>query len=546
MNAANYKILALFLLSFLFQKCSGNENIVDKKTRYGGTLKILINDPISTLDPVKILYASDLKTASIVFEGLVEFDSTGKIKPLLAEKWERKENGKRWLFYLKSNIYFQDDPCFKNGKGKKLSAWDVLYTFEHMANPLSDMVNPELFKNKILGYKEYYEGKTKHIKGIRVLDSNLVVFELTKPFVTFLKLLATPYAYIIPEEAVKFYGEDFGSHPVGTGPFRLAQWQKWKQLIFVKNRNYWDTTVTGYHLPFLNQINVNIAERVKLPTSELFKGGTHIILVDKLQFNELKKETNFLRKYGFTVMEKGTGLRYLSFSLNNGKPISNYKEIRKAITLSFNKEKIFAPGKFKDDIAYTLVPAHFFSKNIKLKQKLNLRKAKKILSTIPSQERNKEIKIYSTINSPAISALTKTLKNLNLNFSVKIKKMNYYKEIINRKPDIFRVSMVPSFPDPEEFYLLFYSKSGKNINLNGYVNSKYDSILKKSMFEQNPIKRDSLFLELEKILSEDLPAVYLTHEGTKYYVYSKNIKGLKLKYNVPSYKKVWIETTDDR
>ncbi|GBD91949.1 hypothetical protein BMS3Abin04_02681 [bacterium BMS3Abin04] len=122
-----------------------------------------------------------------------------------------------------------------------------------------------------------------------------------------------------------------------------------------------------------------------------------------------------------------------------------------------------------------------------------------------------------------------------------MKKLNYYEDIISEKPDISRVSMFPSFPDPEEFYLLFYSKSSKEINLCGYKNNEYDKVFEKSMFEQNPVKRTKLFLKLEKILSEDLPALYLTHEGAKYYVYPKRIRGISMKFNIPSYKTVWID-----
>jgi len=544
-NHSLYRVFAFLIIFLLFVSCSDNNNSKNiNKIPIGGTLKILINNPISTLDPIKILYDSDFKLASIIYEGLVEFDSEENVKPLLAESWEKLNGGKKWIFNLRKDVYFQNDPCFKNSKGKKFSAIDVLYTFEKMAEPNSPMVNPELFNNKIKGFKQFHSGETNTISGIRILDSTRIEFTLTKPYVTFLKLLATPYSFIVPHEAIEFYGKDFAKHPVGTGPFRLAQWQRWKQILLVKNRNYWGRSEKGQQLPFLDQIIFNVAAQSKLIIPEFMKDETNIIAINKLQLNELQKEVEFEQKYNFLKLEKGLGLRFFGFSMNNNSAISKLKGIRKAIAYAFDKEKLFNSVKFCNQIAYTLVPPYFLKYKPNNKYSYNLSKAKQIVSHLPNYIKKDTIEIFSSIKTPAVVTLNNILEELGLYSKIKVKKLSYYEDIISKKPDIFRVSMFPSFPDPEEFYFLFYSKSSKEINLCGYKNDVFDSLFERSMFEQEPAKRNILFLKLEKILAEDVPAIYLTHEGAKYYVYSKSIHGISTKFNIPSYKTVWIDNSN--
>ncbi len=541
MNKLLFKKFPFFFLFLLFVSCSNNNKSKNNKIPCGGILKILINNPGTTLDPIKILYDTDLRLASIIYEGLVEFDSAGNVKPLLAESWEKLNDGRKWIFNLRKDVYFQNDPCFKNGKGRKFSARDVYYTFHRMADPSSPMVNPELFKNKIKGFKQFHSGEANNISGIKIIDSTRIEFTLTKPYVTFLKLLATPYSFIVPHEAIEFCGQDFSRHPVGTGPFRLAQWQKWKQILLVKNRNYWGRSATGRQLPFLDQIIFNVAAQSKLIIPEFIKGETNIIAINKLQLNELQKEVEFEKKFNFIKLEKGLGLRFFGFSMNNNSAISRLKRIRKAIVYAFDKEKLFNPSKFSNHIAYTLVPPYLLKNEIKNKYFCNLNKAKQIINNLPNYIKEDTIEIFSSIKTPAVVTLNNILEELGLHSKITVKKLNYYEDIISEKPDISRVSMFPSFPDPEEFYLLFYSKSSKEINLCGYKNNEYDKVFEKSMFEQNPVKRTKLFLKLEKILSEDLPALYLTHEGAKYYVYPKRIRGISMKFNIPSYKTVWID-----
>ena len=107
------------------------------------------------------------------------------------------------------------------------------------------------------------------------------------------------------------------------------------------------------------------------------------------------------------------------------------------------------------------------------------------------------------------------------------------------------MAFLPSFPDPEEYYALFYSKSAPEINLTGYRNQEYDDIFEASMIEQNLSKRMGLFIQLEAILKRDVPLIYLNHGNPTMYFVPRFIHGLHIRFVIPDYSEVWIEKLNE-
>jgi ABC-type transport system substrate-binding protein len=203
------KILCILVVSScLFFSCT--ENQLSNKSQYGGIINLEYSDPASTLDPIKILFGSDWLVSSLVYEGLVGYtENYNELEPLIAQSWKVTDNGRTYIFHLRKNCYFNSDACFGKVSTRKVSAYDVKYSFERIADPSSGCLNKSLFENKIVGWRDFVENRENEISGIVVLDSLTIQFNLTNPFVTFLKILATPTAYIIPHEAIEFYKKRF-------------------------------------------------------------------------------------------------------------------------------------------------------------------------------------------------------------------------------------------------------------------------------------------------------------------------------------------------
>jgi peptide/nickel transport system substrate-binding protein len=65
-----------------------------------------------------------------------------------------------------------------------------------------------------------------------------------------------PYAYVVPKEVCNAYGQDFRSHPIGTGPFKFHTWSEGNTLILHRNEHYWKKDGEGVQLPYLDAVQV--------------------------------------------------------------------------------------------------------------------------------------------------------------------------------------------------------------------------------------------------------------------------------------------------
>lgn len=138
---------------------------------------------------------------------LVDMDPNMDIVKDLATDYQISEDGLTWNFTLREDAYFTD--------GERVSAEDVVFTFEEAKNSGSivDLTN---------------------MKNISQINENTVEFILHKPDSSFIYTISA--TGIVPKHA---YGPNYGDNPIGSGPFKLVQWDKGQQIIMEANENYY-------------------------------------------------------------------------------------------------------------------------------------------------------------------------------------------------------------------------------------------------------------------------------------------------------------------
>lgn len=203
--------------------------------------------PVHSLDPLLADNSSSMRAIQLVYEGLVRFDESGDIIPAVAQRWSAGNSDRRYTFHLRPDIYYHDSNVFGSGTGRKLTAGDVVFVFERMADHASPPRAAQLFMN-IEGYDDYYREqrlvynpslrKVDRISGIQTPNDTTVVFELNQPDPEFLQKLATPLAVIYPKEALK-NNSAVGFTPVGSGPFSFSQRASDSTLVFSKFQDYY-------------------------------------------------------------------------------------------------------------------------------------------------------------------------------------------------------------------------------------------------------------------------------------------------------------------
>jgi dipeptide transport system substrate-binding protein len=173
-----------------------------------------------------------------VFNRLVEFEpGTTKVIPGLAEKWDVSDDGLTYTFHLRKGVKFHSNKTFK--PTREFNADDVIATFNRMwkaDDPYSKVSG---------GAYDYFNdmGMPDLLKSIDKVDDHTVKFTLNKPEAPFIANMAMDFAAIHSKEymdAMMKAGtpEQVDQAPIGTGPFRLVDYQKDAVIRYEANPSY--------------------------------------------------------------------------------------------------------------------------------------------------------------------------------------------------------------------------------------------------------------------------------------------------------------------
>ncbi len=222
-----------------------------------GQSEIVLRLPMPTtgpnsLDPVRGASQYDNVAASYVYETLLEYEYLTrpyKLKPCLLESMpEVSEDGKTFSFKLRDDIYFHDDPCFEDGKGRKVVTRDVFYSLKRMADTDNQPKSWWLMQDTIKGFDQYRKEQNEAerfdydapVAGMVEINDHEFQIVLNQPFIRFQYTLAMFQTSVLPREAVEHYQDRISRHPVGTGPFILEHWETGLQMVYRRNPNYRD------------------------------------------------------------------------------------------------------------------------------------------------------------------------------------------------------------------------------------------------------------------------------------------------------------------
>ncbi len=253
------------------------------------TLRHAFLNAETAFDPhtVSDLYSNTINDA--IFDPLLSYDylaRPAKLKPNTAAALpEVTDTGKTYTFKIRPGIHFADDPVF-GGKKRELTAYDYAYSLKRLYDP--KLKSPWLWyvEGKIVGGDEAHEAAKKRgtfdydapIAGIETPDRYTLRVKLKSTDYNFVYVFATVQTGGVAREVVEKYGTDVGAHPVGTGPYRLAEWKRSHKIVLEKNPNYREEFFDadppandavgqailklhkGRRLPMVDRVEVNIIE----------------------------------------------------------------------------------------------------------------------------------------------------------------------------------------------------------------------------------------------------------------------------------------------
>lgn len=184
----------------------------------GGNLTIARSDDVTSFLPSEVSANADIWTVQQIYEGLVANNSSGTgVVPALATKWSTSADGLSWTFDIRQGVKFQG--------GQDLTSADVVWSL-NFARTESDAT-------------ENWYSTYSPISNVTATDANTVQIQLSAPWPGLVSALGLYAAYIYPANFGGQTVDYMRTHPNGTGPFELKEWNQGVDVELAKNPNYW-------------------------------------------------------------------------------------------------------------------------------------------------------------------------------------------------------------------------------------------------------------------------------------------------------------------
>ncbi|ADO48654.1 ABC transporter substrate-binding protein [[Enterobacter] lignolyticus] len=263
-----------------------------------------------------------------IYNRLVDFRvGTTELQPSLAERWEVSEDGTEYTFHLRKGVKFQSNKYFT--PSRDFNADDVIFSFMRQKDPANPyhMVSGGSYAN----FESLEFGKL--ITAINKIDDHTVRFTLAHaeaPFVAdlgwyFASILSAEYADAMLKAGTP---ERVDMDPVGTGPFKLAQYQKDSRILFTAFADYWQGKAKIDRLVF------SITPDASVRYAKLEKNECQVMpFPNPADLPRMKENKNI------TLMNK-SGLNTGFLAFNTQKPPLDNSKVRQALAMAINKPAI--------------------------------------------------------------------------------------------------------------------------------------------------------------------------------------------------------------
>ncbi len=480
---------------------------------------------VTSLDPAEARNFENLWVDNQLYNGLIQTGDSFSIKPCIAKKWEISTDGLTYTFHLRNDVFFQDNEVFPNGKGRIVNAHDFVFTFNRLLDPRVSDATSLLEK----------------VDNFTSPNDSTFVIHLKTPFGPFLHILLMKYFSVVPEEAVKKWGIDFGENPVGTGPFYLKRWEHGNALVLKRNPNYFEKDSAGNNLPYLNGVIISFLKDEETSFLEFMDGKFDMVsgisaINPRVAFTpggELRKEFAdkvYIQRTPFIKTD------YLGFIMDNkANVVLKNPLVRQAINYAINREEIVRYLRYNTGIPAVngFIPP-FLPGHGKIEgYTYNPNKALDLLKQAgyPNGQGLPEISLFVASQDYALAEIIQSqLQNVGIKLKVETEQPAILAEgVANGQCYFFKKSWIGDYPDGENFLSLFYSKnfSPGGINYTHFSNSTFDSLYTKSIIETNDSIRTVEYTDMDKMIMDAAPVVPLYYDEVIHLVH-KGVTGLPL------------------
>ncbi len=488
---------------------------------------------METLDPAFAKSLAIMWGTHFIYNTLLEVDSGLRLVPSLASSWEASPDGLAYTFHLRSDVFFQDNDAFPGGKGRRMTATDVVYSFNRLIDPATASAGAWIFN-----------GRVREKNPFEAINDSTVVIFLKTPFRPLPQILTMQYCSIVPQEVVCKWDKDFRNHPCGTGPFQFKYWDEGNMLVLHRNPHYWEKDEQGKALPYLDAVQVSFNDtramefllfnQKKIDFINGIDGSMKdMILTRKGTLRPEYEHKLHLEKQRYLYTE------YLGFVVDSTNPLVKnnpvkLRKIRQAINYAIDRRKIVTyfrngvgvpatagfiplgmPGTGSEGIkGYDYDPV----KALRLLEEAGFPNGKDLpLITLTAPD------VYVDI----CNFVASQLNEIGIKTQVQVMLMGLLRQMMTRSQlPFFKAGWVADYPDAETFLACFYSELPAPPNYSRYGNKTFDQWYRQSLEAASDTVRFDLYRKMDSLVSSEAPVVPLYYDEMLHFT-QNNISGLQ-------------------
>ncbi len=485
-------------------------------SKVGGTVTFVATTDPDTLDLHKTSNPASSTVFGWIYEPLIYQDLDNSYKGLLAESWTVSPDSKIITFKLRKGVKFTE--------GSPFNAEAVKFTFERLQKVGSKSPIFETFKN---------------VSSMEARDELTFVMNMKEPYAPIFHDLAVSYAGMLSPAAVKAANDDIGRSAVGTGPYKLKEWQTGQKVVLARNTDHaWAPALFANRgAPYIEELQYRI-----IPES-----ASQLAALEAGEIDALGLAAKDLPRYQsdqrFRIFDSlSFGLTYLGFDAAK-KPFDDPK-LRRALAQAVNKQEIVDVG-FEGKLARPQccpIAESIQGYDPKLKEfelKFDPAKAKKELDDLgykAGADGMRRAPDGSAFKPALYTTTSDTHGKIATLLQAQLKAVGVDLQVKQLEPGTL-LALTPkaehdlylngySWNEPDMFSLFLSCDRVKSSNRVLYCDQRLEDLIKKGRTELDQAKRMQIYFDAQKLTMQEAPwqPLYMTVGKTAVSVRIQDLK----------------------
>ena len=460
---------------------------VQSAPKAGGVVRMSLADSdVTSFDPIVPFDNMSIWTMLHLYDQLVRVGKDGtSVEPDAADSWRTSPDGKTWVLHIRDGVTFAD--------GTPLTAVDAQLALERAASKDSN-----------------FEDNFALVGQATATDPHTLVVTLKQPSASFLAYVSLYAASIAPEKAVKAQGSKFWDHPIGSGPYVLAEWVKGDHVTLRRNPHYWQKPY-----PYLDQLRFDVLSDDNTRMLK-FRGG-ELDIATNVPPNQVEP----LKRVKGVVVKLFPQMRTDYVYYNHARKPINDIRVRQALNYAVDRQAILKSVLYGyGTVAASMLPPMLYWNDQLKPYPFDVAKAKALMQEAGlGGGFSTEILLYSGDNqaSQIATILKDEWKAIGVDLKVTVLEAGTVRA--RRKAgdfDMIKSYYTSDVIDPDELVAFGIDAAGGAIaKYMNFKNDRISALAAAAEAELNPQKRKAMYFEIQKIAFEQYAVIPLYYADNR-------------------------------